>query len=680
MFDSTISDNELRDLLRQVVLSGDENDSLTEKMIDMERNAVFATTPLLAVSLVKETAFLSQLKGGVAVKTALKFGLNMKWLFGGLGTLCVATTGLVVYKATEQTPNDPQHNKPALTANTSQNSKDSSAFFIATPSDTFGLTPTPPARENVTEQGPEVLLFAEETIIELPVATDPPVKGKRHARRLARTLKKLERLSDAPLPDAYSELEYLPDLPEFPELPELPELADLPEMPEMPEIPEMPELPEMPDFSMETMEMIDMERMARMDELAAYDVYHEDSMLPATSFSNINKLDVNTDWGDIIITKSPDQQVHIAERSANLGVEENNGLLSVFIQPVTHPETDEKQSKQTRSERKKACNTAQESAPLQISIPDGVEVALKNANGQIHITGISTNKVIVSADFGDVHATDINASLQATASSGDVIVRNITGTLMARSYFGDVEAYQVNGSANIYNSSGNAFAKHITGDLSLQSDFGDIGVTNISGRAIINGNSGNISIDSIVGSQLKVNSNFGNVSLKHITAPSELMVNSGNLNVDETVGDLTVHSQFGEVTIDDVKGNLFVYGNSGNIDLSDLDGNLIVESVFGNVDFNDTKGNVTITANSGSVTGQDVWVKENLSVEVDFGNSNIELDNDANDLRFDVEATMGTASVSKGSLKLKKDEGHIVTEKGAITIKGVARSGSVSFD
>lgn len=679
MFDSTISDSALRDLLRQVVLTGDDNDSLTDKMIDMERNAVFATTPLVAVSLVKETAFLTQLKGGVAVKSALKLGLNMKWLFGGLGTVCVATTGMVVYNATHP-QKDPHNNQHIVASAAQQNSKDSSAFFIATPSDTFGLNPTPPVRENVTEQMPEVLLLAEETITEIALPEEPPTKGKRHTRRIARTMRKLERLSaQAPIP---------PEVYVFPEstwenLPEPPEptidLAALAELERMVELEQLAELERL----IELEEMAEMAAIPEQDFMGSFTVVTEDSLLPATTFSGITKLDVTIDWGEIVIEKSPDQLVYISERSANQGIEENKGVLSVFGQPVIHnePEAEEKSSKRDKKERKQQCiNFESGSIPLVIRIPDGVEIALKTSNGDIRVSGISTGKIVVNADFGDIEVTNVTAALQATASSGDVVVRDVTGTTIARSYFGDLEVERVTGTTNVYTSSGNAMVGHITGDLSVQSDFGDVGITKVNGRTIINANSGNITSDSISGSQLKVNSNFGNATLKNITAPAELTVNSGNLTVDETVGDLTIRSQFGEVMIDDVKGNLFVYGNSGNIDLSDVDGNLVIESVFGNVDLRNTKGDVAITANSGSVNGHDVLVKEKLTVEVDFGNSTIELDNDANDLRFDVEATMGTASVSKGGLKLKKDEGHIVTEKGAITIKGVARSGSVSFD
>jgi hypothetical protein len=94
----------------------------------------------------------------------------------------------------------------------------------------------------------------------------------------------------------------------------------------------------------------------------------------------------------------------------------------------------------------------------------------------------------------------------------------------------------------------------------------------------------------------------------------------------------------------------------------------------------DTKGNVSVQANSGDINGNNVEVTDSLSVAVDFGNSDIELVNSADNLRFDVEASMGTAKIHKGNVKLEEEDGHIITDKGRISIKGTAQSGNVSFD
>jgi DUF4097 and DUF4098 domain-containing protein YvlB len=317
---------------------------------------------------------------------------------------------------------------------------------------------------------------------------------------------------------------------------------------------------------------------------------------------------------------------------------------------------------------------------LNIAVPKGTSLVIVTSSGTVDIEGLEGKSCEVTNNFGEIIITNCITDIKATASSGSIILTNITGKTDLHSYFGDVNIEHSLGATSTHISSGNYVAHDVKGEMTIQSDFGDISIVNALGNTTINSSSGSITLDSLSGEKCTINSNFGDLHLHEITAESSIVLNSGSTSINKLNGNLNLNTQFGDVSIENLIGNLHLNGNSGDIHLKKLVGNLVVDSQFGNVTMKDTKGNVSVQANSGDINGNNVEVTDSLSVAVDFGNSDIELVNSADNLRFDVEASMGTAKIHKGNVKLEEEDGHIITDKGRISIKGTAQSGNVSFD
>jgi len=601
MLDSTLSDSQLREMLKQVVLTGDDDDKLTKTLLDMEQKFVFATTAAIAIPVAQEAALLGKLGGGAAYKTAAKFGL--KWLFGGLGGVAVTATSILVYQ--QQKPQEPQQHKPVIAL--VQQHPDTSNFFVASKTDSVGSTPTISAPKEVTEQPYELLpLSPVSPIVSTPLERqEAVVVGNPVSMRVT--------------PEILAPLEALADLGELAPLSQLEERF-----------------------------------------------YSDDSLFALQSFDGVKILEINVESGNIIVTKANGNQVIVDQPEGVIATEQRQEKLSVFMKPM-----DKKQRKR---------HNDIPSFDLNIAVPTGTSLVIVTSSGTVDIEGLEGKSCEVTNNFGEIVITNCITDIKATASSGSIILTNITGKTDLHSYFGDVNLENTRGATSTHISSGNYMAHDVKGEMMIQSDFGDISIVNALGNTTINSSSGSITLDSLSGEKCTINSNFGDLYLHEITAESSIVLNSGSTSINKLNGNLSLNTQFGDVSIENLKGNLHLNGNSGDIHLKKLVGDLVVDSQFGNVTMKDTKGNVSVQANSGDINGNNVEVTDSLIVAVDFGNSDIELVNSAENLRFDVEASMGTASIHKGNLKLEEEDGHIITDKGSITIKGTAQSGNVSFD
>ena len=640
MLDSTLSDSQLREMLKQVVLTGDDNDKLTTTLLDMEQKFVFATTAAIAIPIASETALLTKLSGGAVYKTAAKLGL--KWLFGGIGGVCVTATSILVYQ--QQQPQEPQQQKPLITH--TQQYPDTSNFFVASKTDSVGSTPTISTPREVTEQPYELL----------PLSPVMPIVSTPLERQETVVVGKLPKRSLTNIVFLAPEYVYLMHAYTYPR--------------------------NGATAALESLFYLNAERYAppaqweewegydELSELAPLDWYddssEEDTVVPPQSFEGVKTLKIDVDFGNITISRGTGSEVIIDQPEGLIATDQDKSTLSVFMKPMDRKE-------------KKRCNEMP-SFDLNVTVPAGTNLDVATSSGSVYIENMEGKTCEVTNNFGDIMISNCVADVKATASSGSVTLMGITGKTDVHSYFGNVSLEHIQGVVTTHISSGSYSANDIGGDVTIQSDFGDITLSNAKGNATINSSSGSVTLDSLDGKLLKLTSNFGDVKLNSINAVSTIVSNSGNIEIDQLTGNLNLNTQFGEVDIDKLTGDLQLYGNSGNIYLKNMVGDMVVDSQFGNVSMKGTKGNVAVQANSGDINGRQVEVTDSLTVAVDFGNSDIELLNNADDLRFDVEASMGTASINKGGLKMEKDDGHIITEKGRISIKGTAQSGDISFD
>jgi DUF4097 and DUF4098 domain-containing protein YvlB len=387
-------------------------------------------------------------------------------------------------------------------------------------------------------------------------------------------------------------------------------------------------------------------------------------------FTNVKRLELIIDNGDISISQVEGDQVTIKGLNPQISANQNNGTLLV---------TDDLKKNIRKNHRVDRIINIQGTF-LQIEVPKGTTIKLVSTNGTVKLDGIQAETCEVEAGFGDVLISNCNAKTTVSATAGFLRMTGMTGDIHAKSSFGDMELADINGTIHAEIASGLFIGKKLTGAISIDSDFGDVVLENIIGKLEVQTNSGNLNADSISGPSFTITSSFGDIDLHKINAPSLVTANSGNIEIEAMTGTLTVISNFGNITLQEIEGNIKVDGNSGDIDIRNLDGDMVVDSQFGNLDVKNSKGNAILNLNSGDLNVRDMELNDSLNLHVDFGNSKIGLKNDYDDIRFDVEASMGVVKITKGSMKLEKENGLILREKGRISVKGEVSSGNMTFN
>ena len=96
-----ISDHELRQLLKQRIISGNENDPLTQQLTDMEAIFIFNTPPVIFTPDTNEKEFLSR-------KEVNNHFLRLLWLFAGAFIIVVAVISIYYFARN----NNPEQTTP----------------------------------------------------------------------------------------------------------------------------------------------------------------------------------------------------------------------------------------------------------------------------------------------------------------------------------------------------------------------------------------------------------------------------------------------------------------------------------------------------------------------------------------------------------------------------------------
>ena len=192
----------------------------------------------------------------------------------------------------------------------------------------------------------------------------------------------------------------------------------------------------------------------------------------------------------------------------------------------------------------------------------------RRENDTIYLTVVMAEGMGDKFSFGRYSAMDLdivvprNAELDVTDSSGDLELSDV-------------------GTARVVDSSGDILLKNINGSLAIDDSSGEIRVISVSGRVQVEDSSGGIDIEDVRGDVVIVSDSSGDIAIAKVTGDVEVVQDSS-----------------GDITIRDVKRNVKI-GNdsSGDINVSDVGGNFsVVVDSSGNILHERVTGGVRIPA------------------------------------------------------------------------------------
>ena len=138
---------------------------------------------------------------------------------------------------------------------------------------------------------------------------------------------------------------------------------------------------------------------------------------------------------------------------------------------------------------------------LEVTVPDDIDVAVKDSSGDAEISGLAS--VSVQDSSGDLEISDIGGTVEVRDSSGDIEIEDILGdVLIANDSSGDMEIEHVTGSVLIENdSSGSIYVFDVSNDVTVERDSsGSITADGVGGNfTVLNDGSGDISSSDVKG-------------------------------------------------------------------------------------------------------------------------------------------------------------------------------------
>ena len=157
----------------------------------------------------------------------------------------------------------------------------------------------------------------------------------------------------------------------------------------------------------------------------------------------------------------------------------------------------------------------------------------------------------VSATSGDVQITSIDGSVDLAGSSGDVLLRTIGGGATAELSSGDLDADGVGGDFALVMSSGDAIVREIGGSATIRGTSGDVELFDIGGAATAELSSGDLLVEGCRGA-VDVRTHSGDISIADAAGAVEASATSGDIEAGLSFNGPTEHrikSSSGSVSV-----------------------------------------------------------------------------------------------------------------------------------
>ena len=265
-------------------------------------------------------------------------------------------------------------------------------------------------------------------------------------------------------------------------------------------------------------------------------------------------LDLESDFGDVVVLPSDGDQVEILAQLDLWGADEEDARQQIDLQMSQEGDT----------------------IIVRTQRPSYVSVFTFNQASRV--------------DF-EIRVPD-DTTIEVALSSGDVEVRNVNGTMTLETDFGSIEVDDTQGLVHAQSSSGDITLTDLSdaGDTEVSTDFGTITIRNIEAESLTaQTDSGTVSVLSgEIDGSLDLESSFGDVSSDSVTAASyRLHSSSGDLTLHRCSGTIDLNTDFGSIEVSEcTEAILALTTSSGDVtfsgSLSD-EGPHRVESDFGDV-------------------------------------------------------------------------------------------------
>lgn len=212
-------------------------------------------------------------------------------------------------------------------------------------------------------------------------------------------------------------------------------------------------------------------------------------------------------------------------------------------------------------------------ADMVIEVPDGTEVAVYLAVGEVMAQGVEAD-LSIDTGSGAVRAEAIGGALSIDTGSGSIAVRGVDGDVSIDTGSGRIEASEIRGrSISIDTGSGSVRGYDLDADeLLVDTGSGSIELESVTSREVhLDTGSGSIDVELMSDiDRLEADTGSGSVTVRapeNLGARVEIETGSGGIDLDFPVEVRTVRRDHLEGTVGDGRGQISIDTGSGSIKL-----------------------------------------------------------------------------------------------------------------
>lgn len=227
------------------------------------------------------------------------------------------------------------------------------------------------------------------------------------------------------------------------------------------------------------------------------------------------------------------------------------------------------------------------------------DVTVNDGNASVTVTDVS-GAVILNNRFGKVIVNRIGKGAAITNSNGAVEVTDTGGLTSVTGSFGSVAAMRVKGDLIVKNSNSSVTASNVSGAADLNTTFGAVTFTDIGGKLSASSSNGKIE-GTKVGGPAELRTSFGSIDVSDIKAGVRAV--SGNSGITlRDVGEAYAKTTFGAIRVERAAGAVTAENSNGSIQVTGAKGAVSARGSFGGINVDGAAGAVDVTNSNGSVT------------------------------------------------------------------------------
>jgi hypothetical protein len=297
-------------------------------------------------------------------------------------------------------------------------------------------------------------------------------------------------------------------------------------------------------------------------------------------------LDVENRFGDVTVTGGEGSEVEIvayldlwgtdeedARRQVDVNMTREGNRVNIRVEPLEYMHYALVSFRSPRVD-------------LEIQVPSETSLSLTSSGGRLADPAAGDRLRLPSSVRTPVSVRE------RLPAMGNLTVSFITGMVELETSFGAIRAQDVEGSLTARSSSGDITLVGLreAGELGVETDFGDLMLQAIEADSLqARSSSGKISVeDGGFSDGIDLEADFGNIVVEDVRAASyRLVSSSGNVVLDKCSGPIELRARFGSVEVRDASDvQLTLSTDSGEIRFTgslDNQGEHRVESEFGDV-------------------------------------------------------------------------------------------------